>query len=43
LTPGRYVKTGGLPITNLYLSMIDRLGVQRVDKHGDSTGRLDAI
>jgi hypothetical protein len=30
-------------MTNLYLSMLDRLGVQGVDRFGDSTGRLDNI
>ena len=40
LTPGRHVKLGKeTPMTNLYLSMLDRMGVaaQRV---GDSTGKL---
>jgi len=40
LTPGRCVKIGGVPMTNLFLSMVDRLGVQGVERHGDSTGRL---
>ena len=43
LTPGRYTKMAGVPITNLYLSMIDRLGVQGVENHGDSTGRAEGI
>ena len=43
LTPGRYAKIGGVPMTNLYLSMIDRLGVNGVERHGDSTGRVAAI
>jgi hypothetical protein len=43
ITPGRYVKMGGVPITNLYLSMVDRLGVQGVERHGDSTGRVEGI
>ena len=29
LTPGRYVKHGSKPLTNLYLSMADRLGLRR--------------
>ena len=29
LTPGRYVKHGSKPLTNLYLSMADRLGLAR--------------
>ena len=40
LTPGRCVKIGGVPMTNLFLSIVDRLGVQGVERHGDSTGRL---
>jgi hypothetical protein len=43
LTPGRCLKIGGVPMTNLFLSMVDRLGVQGVERHGDSTGRLTAI
>jgi hypothetical protein len=43
LTPGRFVKIGGVPMTNLYLSMVDRLGVKGVERHGDSTGRVKAI
>jgi hypothetical protein len=43
LTPGRCVKIGGVPMTNLFLSMVDRLGVQSVERHGDSTGRLTTI
>ncbi|HYJ41516.1 MAG TPA: DUF1552 domain-containing protein [Steroidobacteraceae bacterium] len=37
---GRYVKTGGVPITNLFLSMADAMGAKGVESHGDSTGRL---
>jgi hypothetical protein len=43
LTPGRCVKIGGVPMTNLFLGMVDRLGVQGVERLGDSTGRLTAI
>jgi hypothetical protein len=43
LKPGRYVKTDPAPLTNLFLSMADRMGAQGVEKHGDSTGRLEAI
>ena len=41
LTPGRHLKLDKeTPMTNLYLSMLDRMGVpaQRV---GDSTGKLE--
>jgi hypothetical protein len=40
LTPGRYIKYGSTPIANLYLSMIDRMGVPSLERFGDSTGRL---
>ena len=43
LTPGRYLKTKDVPLTNLFLSMADRMGVQGIERHGDSTGRLDLI
>jgi len=40
LNPGRYVKHGAKPLTNLYLSMADRLGLHDLDRFGDSEGRL---
>src|SRR5688572_23536735 len=43
LTTGRTLKTGNVPITNLYLSMLDRMGVKGVERHGDSTGRLAMV
>jgi hypothetical protein len=43
LTPGRYVRHGGRPMSNLYLSMIDRMGVKNVERFGDSTGRLKDV
>ncbi len=43
LTPGRHLKHGGVPMSNLLLSLADRLGVQGVERLGDSTGRLAAI
>lgn len=43
LNPGRYLKPASMPMTNLYLGMADRLGLQGVDRFGDSTGRLDSI
>ena len=43
LQPGRYTKAGSAPLTNLFLSMADRMGVQGLERHGDSTGRLNAI
>lgn len=43
LNPGRFVRSGGVPMSNLLLSMTDRLGVKGVERHGDSTGRFEAI
>jgi hypothetical protein len=40
---GRYVRHPlGTPIANLYLALLDNLGV-RIESFGDSTGRLDSI
>ena len=41
--PGRYVQTKPTPLTNLFLSMADQMGATTIKKHGDSTGRLEAI
>ncbi|MDR3618333.1 MAG: DUF1552 domain-containing protein [Paludisphaera borealis] len=40
LTPGRYVKHGSKPLSNLYLSMADRMGLHDVERFGDSDARL---
>ncbi len=43
LRPGRHVRYADeTPITNLFLSMLDRMGVP-VDTLGDSTGRLEGL
>jgi hypothetical protein len=43
LQPGRHWKLDRkVPMTNLYLSMLDRMGV-KAEKLGDSTGRLDGV
>lgn len=42
LTPGRHVKFQRVPMANLFLSMLDRLGVP-AERIGDSTGRLENI
>jgi hypothetical protein len=40
---GRHVRyASGTPLTNLQLTLLDRLGV-RLDKFGDSTGRVDQL
>jgi hypothetical protein len=38
--PGRYLKAREQPITNLFLSMADAMGTERLESHGDSTGRM---
>lgn len=43
LTPGRYVKHGSKPATNLFLSLADRMGVHGLERFGDSTGRLKDV
>jgi hypothetical protein len=43
LTPGRYRQYDSVPITNLYLSMMDRMGVPTQECFGDSTGRLPDV
>jgi hypothetical protein len=43
LTAGRHVKFGGVPMSNMLLGMAGRMGVEPVERLGDSTGRLDAI
>lgn len=43
LTPGRYVRAPGTPVTNLYLGLADRMGCRNLPSHGDSTGRLSGI
>jgi Protein of unknown function (DUF1552) len=43
LTPGRYVKHGSKPFTNLYLSMADRMGLRELVRFGDSDSRLGNV
>jgi hypothetical protein len=43
LTTGRHVRyRRNTPITNLYLCMLDRMGVE-LERFGDSTGRVDQL
>jgi hypothetical protein len=42
ITPGRHVRYNSVPLNNLYLSMMDRMGV-KIERHGDSTGRLGML
>jgi len=43
LKPGRYVKHGSKPMTNLFLSLAHGLGTRSLERFGDSTGRLENI
>jgi hypothetical protein len=43
LTPGRHLKLrGSVPMTNLYMAMLERAGVQ-AERVGDSTGKLEDV
>ena len=42
LQPGRHVKFSKTPMANLYLALLDRMGVT-ADRLGDSSGKLAAI
>jgi hypothetical protein len=39
---GRHIKTEEVPLANLWLTLIDKMGLN-VEKFGDSKGRLDLI
>jgi hypothetical protein len=41
--PGRQVKLGGRPMSDLFMSMTDRMGVQDVERIGDSVGRVTTV
>lgn len=43
VTSGRRVDHQGKPLTNLFLSMADRMGVDGLNNFGDSTGRLEDV
>jgi hypothetical protein len=43
LHPGRLLETGDTPMCNLYLNMLDTMGVPKMERFGDSTGRLTEI
>lgn len=43
LTPGRYLRHGSKPATNLFLSLADRMGVTALERFGDSSGRLATL
>ncbi|MEO5917563.1 MAG: DUF1552 domain-containing protein [Luteolibacter sp.] len=43
LNPGQYFQTQTTPMCNLYLNMLDNMGVPALERFGDSTGRLSGI
>ena len=43
MASGRYVNHGSKPMTNLILSLADRMGVKSMERFGDSTGRLGDV
>lgn len=43
LQPGRFTKHGANPVSNLFLSMADRMGVRHLDRFGDSNGRITNV
>ncbi len=43
LTPGRFVDHGGVPLANLYLKMASVMGVDDVNRFGDSTEALGNV
>ncbi|PYM10627.1 MAG: hypothetical protein DME18_15875, partial [Verrucomicrobia bacterium] len=43
LNTGRFNRFSPTPMSNLLLSMADRMGATGVERLGDSTGRLEAI
>jgi hypothetical protein len=43
LSTGRYLKLKAQPMNNIYLSLLDRMGVSGLQRHGDSTGRVEGI
>jgi hypothetical protein len=43
LQPGRYAQFNGVPMANLFLTIADQMGVPKLERFGDSTGRLTDI
>jgi hypothetical protein len=43
LETGHYRQLGGEPMSNLFLSLTDRMGVAGVERIGDSSGRIKAV
>ena len=43
LHPGRFVKHGGKPMSNLFLTLADQAGLQSLNRFGDSTAKLQNV
>lgn len=43
LKPGRLVRHGSLPMSNLLLTLADHMGVKNLNSFGDATGRLENV
>ena len=43
LSTGRYVQHGSKPMTNLLKTMAQKMGAQKLENFGDSTGLLDNV
>ena len=43
LNPGSYTQYNDLPLSNLYLNMMDRVGGRTIDRFADSTARLTGV
>jgi len=43
LTPGRFIKHKAVPMSNMLLSLADRMGASDTTRLGDSTGRLTDV
>jgi hypothetical protein len=43
LDAGRYVQADSVPMSNAFLSLLDRLGIEGEERFGDSTGRWDGM
>ena len=43
LAPGRYVQHGSKPMTNLLLTLADKMGAQKLGSFRDSTGKLGDV
>lgn len=43
LNPNQYFQANNTPMCNLYLTLLDTMGVPALDRFGDSTGRLTGI